>query len=268
VAQGQTFSIATGDFGADECHNGGTTPSWPADSPYAVAVAGTTLDASTTTWSSEIVWLHGGGSPSTFEPKPSWQNALVAGTKRGVADVAFDADPNSGALVTVNGGFQQWGGTSLAAPIFAGLWARVIRVKGTGIGFAAPLLYQLPVTDFHDVTSGNNGGETAKVGYDFASGRGSMILNSVIKHIGLPSPVVVKFSYTTSGLIAKFVDSSTDNSSAITTHAWNFGDGGTSTATNPLHLFPKAGIYNVTEIVFDAAGNGNSATTAVTIGPR
>jgi len=268
VAQGQTFSIATGDSGADECHNGGTTPSWPADSPYVVAVGGTRLDASTTTWNSEVVWVHSGGSPSTFEPKPSWQDALVPGTKRGLPDVAFDGDPNSGSLIIVNGGIQQWGGTSLAAPIFAGLWARVIRLKGTSIGFAAPLLYQLPVTDFHDVTVGNNGGETAKVGYDFASGRGSMILGNAMKNVGLPSPVVVSFTFTTNGLIATFIDTSTDSSSTIATHAWNFGDGGTSTAANPLHVFPKAGIYNVTEIVFDAAGNGNSTTTAVTIGPR
>jgi pseudomonalisin len=268
AAQGQTFSVSTGDSGSDECHNGSTAASWPADSPYVVAAAGTRLDASTTTWSSEVVWAGSGGSPSSFEPKPSWQNALVPGTKRGVADIAFDADPYSGSLVIFNGGIQQFGGTSLSAPIFAGLWARVIRVKGTGIGFAAPLLYQLPEGDFHDITVGNNGGETAKVGYDFASGRGSMILGNAMKHVGLPSPLVVTFTYATSGLSAKFADHSTDSSSTIATRAWNFGDGGTSTAANPLHLFPKAGIYNVTEIVFDAAGNGNSATTAVTIGPR
>jgi xanthomonalisin len=268
VAQGQTFSISTGDSGANECNTGLPSASWPANSPYVVAVGGTRLDASTTTWAGETVWVGAGGAPSAYEPKPNWQDALVPGSKRGLPDIAFDADPNSGSLIYVNGGIQQWGGTSLASPIFVGSWARIIATKGTSIGFAAPLLYQLPVTDFHDVTSGNNGGETAKVGYDFASGRGSMILNSTMKHIGLPSPVVVHFSYTTSGLIAKFIDSSTDSSSAITTHAWNFGDGGTSTATNPIHIFPKAGIYNVTEIVFDAAGNGNSATTAVTIGPR
>jgi subtilase family serine protease len=128
VAQGQTFSFSTGDNGADECGTGGIVPQWPADSPYAVAVTGTTLDASTTTWASEVVWNRSGGSPSTVEPKPSWQNVLVPGTKRGVADVTFDADPSTGTLIYVYGGIQQWGGTSLAAPIFAGLWARVIAV--------------------------------------------------------------------------------------------------------------------------------------------
>ena len=193
VAQGQTFAIATGDAGANECAPfPGLKPSWPASSPYAVAVAGTTLNATASVWNGEVVWNNPGngatgGSPSTFEPKPSWQNALVPGTKRGVADLAFDASPFSGANVIYFGGIAQIGGTSLATPIFSGLWARVIAVKGTAVGFAAPLLYQLPATDFHDVTFGNNNGETAGVGYDFATGRGSLILNRAIPHI--PAPI-------------------------------------------------------------------------------
>ncbi|WP_254058447.1 protease pro-enzyme activation domain-containing protein [Dyella sp. S184] len=265
VAQGQTFSIASGDKGADECSNGGTTPSWPADSPYVVAVGGTTLDASKTTWSSETVWVDGGGSPSAFEPKPSWQNALVPGTKRGVPDIAMDADYNSGALVYVNGVIAQWGGTSLASPIFVGLWARMIAIKGTTIGFAAPLLYQLPSGDFHDITVGNNGGETAKVGYDFASGRGSVVLSAVASQLGVPSPLVTNFSDTDNGLIVKFTDESTDSAGTITTHAWVFGDGGTSTAASPSHLYPKAGAYTVTETVSDSAGYVIAQTTAVTV---
>src|SRR6185312_14140252 len=127
--------------GTDEASN-------PANSPYVVAVSGTTLNASTSAWSSETVWVDSGGSQSTIEPKPSWQT-LWSGTKRGVADVAFDADPNSGAKVIVSGGSQQIGGTSLAAPIFSGMWARVIAVKGTAVGFAGPIIYQLPAGDFH-----------------------------------------------------------------------------------------------------------------------
>jgi subtilase family serine protease len=194
VAQGQTFSIATGDSGADECSPfPGIKPSWPASSPYAVAVAGTTLNATATAWNGEVVWNNPGfgatgGSPSTFEPKPSWQNALVPGAKRGVADVAFDASPFSGANMIYFGGIAQVGGTSLAAPIFSGLWARVIAAKGTGVGFAAPLLYQLPATDFHDITFGNNNGETAGTGYDFATGRGSIILSRAITHIPAAAP--------------------------------------------------------------------------------
>ena len=185
VAQGQTFSVSTGDSGADECGDGGTTPSSPANSPYAMAISGTTLlTSSSSIWNGERGWSGSGGSASTFEPKPVWQNALVPGTKRVVADVSFDADPHSGAIVVYFGGLAQFGGTSLSAPIFAGMWARVIAVKGTGVGFAAPLIYALPASDFHDILIGNNRGSTAQRGYDFMTGRGSMILNTAINHIG------------------------------------------------------------------------------------
>jgi len=265
VAQGQTFSIASGDKGANLCGTGIPTPSWPASSPYVVAVGGTTLDASTTTWSSETVWVDGGGAPSGFEPKPVWQNALVSGAKRGVPDIAMDADPNSGALVYVNGQIQQYGGTSLASPIFVGQWARMIAIKGTAIGFAAPQLYQLPATVFHDITVGNNGGETAKVGYDFATGRGSVILSTLVSQLGAPSPLVVSFSETSSGLIATFTDHSTDSAGTLTSHTWNFGDGGASTLANPSHFFPKAGVYSVSETVSDTAGYEVAQTTSVTV---
>ncbi|GAP66722.1 protease [Mizugakiibacter sediminis] len=275
VAQGQTFSISTGDSGADECGTGGTTPSWPAASQYVVAVAGTKLDASTTTWNSEVVWNDlsigngaTGGSESTFEPKPSWQT-LWSGTHRGVADVAFDASPSSGAEVIVNGATQQIGGTSLAAPIFAGMWARVIAVKGTGVGFAGPLLYQLPASDFHDVTSGNNGGETAGPGYDLASGRGSIILSSAINDIGGGGgnvPPVANFSYVANGLTVNFTDSSTDSDGTIASRSWNFGDGATSTATNPSHTYAAAGTYTVSLTVTDNGGATNTKTQSVTVG--
>src|SRR5574337_1227498 len=94
IAQGQTFSVSSGDSGADECGDGGSTPSYPASSPHVVAVGGTTLNASTTTWNGETVWSGSGGSASKFEPKPTWQAGVLAGNFRGVPDLAFDGDPN------------------------------------------------------------------------------------------------------------------------------------------------------------------------------
>ena len=268
VAQGQTFSISTGDSGADECGDGGTKASNPANSPYVVAVAGTQLNASTTTWSSETVWVDSGGSQSTIEPKPSWQT-LWSGSMRGVADVAFDGDPNSGAKVIVNGATQQIGGTSLSAPIFAGLWARVIAVKGTSVGFAGPIIYQLPASDFHDITSGSNG-IAAAAGYDLASGRGSMILSSAINDIGggtppANNPPTANFSYTTSTLTANFTDSSTDSDGTIASRSWNFGDGATSTSTSPSHTYAAAGTYSVSLTVTDDDGATNTKTASVTV---
>jgi xanthomonalisin len=273
VAQGQTFSVSTGDSGADECGDGGVTPSWPAASQYVIAVAGTKLDASTTTWNSEVVWndlpSNGatGGSQSTFEPKPSWQT-LWSGARRGVADVAFDASPSSGAKVIVDGASQQIGGTSLAAPIFSGLWARVLAAKGTATGFAGPKIYQLPASAFHDVTSGNNSGSTAAAGYDLASGRGSIILSTALANIGggtTNQPPTANFSFTTSGLVATFTDSSTDSDGTIASRSWNFGDSSTSTATNPSHTYAAAGTYTVTETVTDNGGATGTTSKSVTV---
>lgn len=194
IAQGQTFSVAAGDFGADACQNGTLTPDYPASSGWVVAVGGTSLyTTGTTTWAGETVWNDGpddgtkdvtGGSPSTIEPQESWQNDLgpnANSSYRGVSDIAFDADPASGAEIIVDGAIQPWGGTSLASPLFVGTWARILQAKGQNLGFAAPLIYQVAsasaeyAADFHDVTSGNNNGESALTGWDYPTGLGSII---------------------------------------------------------------------------------------------
>jgi subtilase family serine protease len=175
ASQGQTFSISTGDHGSDECGDGQlNSASYPASSPWVVAVSGTTLRASDTTWARENVWLGAGGSPSSAEVAQSWQSGLTYGDfvgQRG-PDVAFDANPSSGGIIWIDGGYQQWGGTSLAAPIFAGAWARILE-SNPALGFAAPSLYTLPAAVLHDVRSGNNGGYVAKPGWDWATGLGS-----------------------------------------------------------------------------------------------
>ena len=266
VAQGQTFSISTGDSGVDECSDGGTKPSWPANSQYVIAAAGTRLNASTTAWIGETVWTGSGGSQSTYEPKPSWQT-LWSGTHRGVADIAFDADPNSGSIIVVSGSLAQYGGTSLSAPLFAGVWARVLQTRGIGFGFAGPVIYALPVTDFHDITSGDNGGGNVGVGYDLESGRGSMVISRVITDSnGLGNkPPVANWGYSTSGLTANFTDASTDSDDAVVRYSWQFGDGATSTSANPSHLYAANGTYSVLERVWDQAGASATRTQSVTV---
>jgi subtilase family serine protease len=175
AAHGQTFAASTGDSGSDECGDGQMdSASYPASSPWVVAVSGTTLRASSTTWARENVWLDAGGSPSSFEPAQSWQTGLTYGQFAGMRgpDVAFDANPSSGALVIVYGQISQWGGTSLASPIFVGAWARILQGNAK-LGFAAPHLYTLPASDLHDIRAGNNGQYIAKPGWDWATGLGS-----------------------------------------------------------------------------------------------
>lgn len=272
AAQGQTFAFSAGNSGADECGDGGTKPSWPANSPYVIGVGGTRLDATSTTWSSETVWNGAagatGGSQSGYEPKPSWQT-LWSGAHRGVPDVAFDADPNSGARTYVQGSQQTLGGTGLSASLFAGFWARILHYNKT-IGFAGPVVYPIQNGSFHDITSGNNNGSTAAVGYDLASGRGSTVFNIfntaiAFQGLGHKNPVA-SFGYTTSGLSATFADQSTTSDGApVATHSWKFGDGTTSTLAAPTHAYAANGTYSVTETIHDGVGAAASRTMLVTV---
>ena len=285
VAQGQTFSVSAGDSGANECTSG-ITPSWPASSQYVVAAGGTELyTTSTTTWTSETVWNNlsenegaTGGSPSTFEPIPTWQVGVGQnGTSkyRGVPDIAFDASPDSGALVIVDGqANQQIGGTSLASPLNVGSWARIQGANGGALGFEAPLLYKAAAanyaTDFHDITSGNNDGETAAVGWDYTTGWGSIIVSGLSSNVGGSGSTggtpTASFTDTTSGLTATFTNTSTDSGGTIGTYAWTFGDGSTSAVASPSHTYAAAGTYSVTETVTDSVdGKTSSKTASVTV---
>lgn len=192
IAQGQTFVVASGDSGSYSCGGVKNAQSYPASSPYVIAVGGTSLSTSSTgAWTSETVWACSnattcassggtGGGASLIEAAPSWQiSAKVLGTstRRGVPDLAFAGDPSSGAITLVKGAKLQYGGTSLAAPIFAGFWARIQSANSNKLAFPAPALYKYGVsktTLFHDVTSGSNGGYSAAKGWDYTSGFGSL----------------------------------------------------------------------------------------------
>jgi len=182
-AQGQTWSVSTGDHGADECGDGGKNSSqYPASSPYVIAVSGTTLAAASGNYVRETVWASSGGSPSSFEAAPPWQNALTYGAFKGSRgpDISFDGNPNTGAIIYVSadGGYVQVGGTSLSAPIFAGSWARLIANGAVDpMTPAGQQLYSFPASYFHDVRAGNNHGYIAKRGWDWATGRGSLDLS-------------------------------------------------------------------------------------------
>jgi pseudomonalisin/xanthomonalisin len=188
VAQGQTFSVSSGDSGSHECSvllktRSNAKQSYPAVSPYVVAVGGTSLYTNADgSYASETAWSDGGGGPSVTETQPSWQSGIVSGTYRGVPDVALAADPNTGAIIIVSGSSTQVGGTSLAAPLFSGLYARIQTANGNTKGFPAPSFYKYVPGNpslFHDVTSGSNGGVnpySAAAGWDYTTGFGSPIV--------------------------------------------------------------------------------------------
>jgi kumamolisin len=122
-----------------------------------------------------------GGGVSTFFATPSWQAALSAArtqgkpsplTRRGVPDVAGNADPQTGYQVRVDGADSVFGGTSAVAPLWAALIARINQASGKSAGFVNPRLYQSPQA-LRDITSGNNGDFAAAAGWDACTGLGS-----------------------------------------------------------------------------------------------
>ncbi|HVM61752.1 MAG TPA: protease pro-enzyme activation domain-containing protein [Verrucomicrobiae bacterium] len=204
AAQGQSFFQASGDDGA-------FTSTWPdqqqADSPYVTLVGGTTLSTSGPEgpWQSEVVWnwntgtgtsqTNGasGGGVSTSYGIPSWQRGVSMksneGSKssRNIPDVAMVAD---GIYVIFNNGSAETGigGTSVAAPLWAGLTAlanqQAVANGQPTVGFANPTIYGIGTGSsygscFHDITVGNN--EThyspslypAVSGYDLCTGWGT-----------------------------------------------------------------------------------------------
>ncbi len=194
-----TFFASSGDNGA--YNSGGTTKAvgYPSVSANVVSVGGTRLAVdSAGNYISESGWGSGtssgssggsGGGISKYAVKPSWQSSVTqSATFRTVPDVAFLADPFSGAAVydsydSPSGPWLQIGGTSLAAPMWAGVMAIVDQgrvLNGLqpldGPTQTLPMLYSLSSSDFHDITTGNNG-FAAGPGYDLVTGRGTPIVN-------------------------------------------------------------------------------------------
>lgn len=82
---------------------------------------------------------------------------------------------------------------------------------------------------------------------------------------GTGSGPVAAFDAAVSGLTVNLTDKSTDTGSTITARAWNFGDGTTSTATNPSKTYTAAGTYTVSLTVTDAKGLTSTTTRSVTL---
>ena len=204
---------------------------YPASSPYVVSVGGTVVtDVSHSSSFAEYAWESGGGGFSNLEPAAPWQansvgttwgpaalppcatNAqfdywLINGdptttppspapastTCRSVPDVsAQSGDLVSGYGVIVNGTSEGVLGTSLSAPLWQGMWARVSAAAPAGDvvgrGFAAPLLYGIGDSsnpseyqnDFFDITEGDNGPYPALPGFDQVTGWGSPNLTNLM----------------------------------------------------------------------------------------
>lgn len=154
---------------------------FPAASRYVTAVGGTHLVRSSTSrgWT-ETVWNGAGSGCSRYITKPSWQHDTGC-SRRTVADVAAVADPATGVAVydsyTYQGlhGWLVFGGTSVAAPVIAGVYALAGNQGSITYG-SYPYSH---TSSLFDVTSGSNGSCggsylcTGKTGYDGPTGEGT-----------------------------------------------------------------------------------------------
>lgn len=192
AAQGIDTNFASGDDGDELLTAGFQTVDFPASSPFATGIGGTSLAmnadhtiAFQSGWGNNLTMIaettalqnapvvppqnlgfqggSGGGASLTFA-RPAFQSGLsIPGGTRLVPDISMVADPFTGVEViqTINGQLTVAviGGTSLSTPLFSAVMAIAAQKAGHGLGQAAPLLYGLPagaLTDVVPVSSPGN----------------------------------------------------------------------------------------------------------------
>ncbi len=295
-AQGQNFFVAAGD--AAKWPGNGFY--WPQDDPFIVSVGGTdlTTNGAGGTWKSETGWLDSGGgiSPDNF-PIPSWQTAAANGcascskTVRNGPDVAANA--NFTFYVCANGSCSanQFGGTSFAAPMWAGYLAlanqQAVQTSGSPLGFINPAVYTIGLsssytTDFHDITSGSNG-FTATPLYDLVTGWGSPNGAALITALAggggsgnftvtaNPTKLVIKHGATGTSTITTAATGGFNSSIALTA---NFNGAsfnpstipapGNGTSTMSIKVGPSISV-GTHKITVTAKGGGITNTATITI---
>ncbi len=209
--QGITFFASSGDNGATDYADlkatklsPTATTSFPTDDPWVTSVGGTSLDRNGTSFQ-ETAWNSNngasGGGFSMFFSTPSYQQTLPSSVqsqlnnRRGVPDIAGDADPSTGLAVYISdGGWFPSGGTSASAPLWAAFTAIADQMAGHPLGFINPTFYKLAASgaytrDFNDITTGNNSidyngvnvqGYPAVTGWDPVTGLGTPVVDKLL----------------------------------------------------------------------------------------
>ena len=261
TAGGVTFVAATGD--------GGAGVESPSSSPHVVAVGGTSLYLNGDySYSLENAWSGSGGGVSAYEPRPAYQAGTTAAfstTNRSVPDVAMVGNPGTGVSIYDSydfgattpwlGGGYRYGGTSLSSPLFAG----VVAVADQGRAAAGlpsldsadaaagtvARLYQLPASDFHDVTIGSNG-YAAGAGYDLVTGRGSAVANTLIGDLAGSASVAGRAYVDANGSGA--YDAGVDAPSSGVTVYLDYNNDGLRDNNEPAATTTAAGTYAFADV--------------------
>ncbi len=209
--RGTTAFNASGDLAGLECKGGQDWSSPPSDAdvgldsvaslPEMTDVGGTTLSTDAKgVWQSEQAWfdvplsLGSGGGVSNLFDRPDWQRAVMPNRDPGrrlTPDVSAVADQFTGVKIVFNGKQLVGGGTSQAAPLWAGLAAVMnqwlIANDGRALGDLNPLLYAVAegsrLPGFRDVVLGGNAVADATPGYDLVTGLGTPDVDNLVRDI-------------------------------------------------------------------------------------
>jgi len=297
-AQGQTIFQASGDSGKWSKSQEFT---WPSDNQYVESTGGTDLNTTGAggPWSSETGWVDsGGGISPNGVAIPSWQVTTAAGcsscsqTLRNGPDISANANWSfyvcaDQTTCTENA----YGGTSFAAPMWAAYIAltnqQALENGKAVVGFIDPTLYTIGLsssynTDFHDITSGNNG-FSATVGFDLVTGWGSPNGANLIAALAgsgstgsftlsaNPNKIKIKqgssgkstiTASTSGGFDAAITLSSSLKSVTFNPNPIPAPGSGTSTATIPISVNVPTGIHT---LKVTGTGGGVTASTTITI---
>lgn len=208
---GTTAFDASGDLAGLECKGGQDWSAPPsiddigldsvASVPEMTAVGGTTLSTDEHgQWLGEQAWFdvpltHGsGGGVSALFDRPAWQRGVPSDrgrNKRLVPDVSAVADFFTGARMVFHGETVLAGGTSMSAPIWAGMAAVIDQYLldhgGRLLGDLNPLLYRVQragrLPAFHDVTVGGNAIAMAGPGFDSVTGLGTPDIDKLARSL-------------------------------------------------------------------------------------